>query len=125
MLAGGFAVLALILACIGVYGLLAYGVARRTKELGIRMALGAERKHLMVMVLKGAVRLVSVGIVLGLPLAWAASRWAESMLFRLKPTDPATIAGATLLLTLSALVAAFLPAWRASRVDPMAAVRHD
>jgi predicted permease len=124
-LAGAFGVLALILACVGLYGLLAYSVARRAKELGIRMALGAQRQRLIAMVLSSAVRLVLIGVVLGLPAAWAVSRWLESMLFGLRPADPATIAGAILLLSTAALVAAYLPAHRASRADPLVALRHE
>jgi predicted permease len=124
-LASGFGILALVLACIGLYGLLAYRVARRTREIGIRMALGAERKRVTAMVLSGAVRLVAFGIVLGLPAAWAASRWIKELLFGLKPTDPATVGTAIALLMIVALIAAYLPARRASRVDPMVALRHD
>lgn len=124
-LASGFGVLALVLACVGLYGLLAYSVARRTKEMGIRMALGAQRRRVVGMVIKGAIRLVFIGIAVGLPAAWFASRWVESMLFGLTPTDPTTIAGAALVLTAAALLAAYFPARRASRVDPMAALRHD
>jgi predicted permease len=124
-LAGAFGMLALILACVGLYGLLAYSVTRRAKELGIRMALGAQRQRLIAMVLSSAVRLVLIGVVLGLPAAWAVSRWLESMLFGLRPADPATIAGAILLLTTAALVAAYLPAHRASRADPLVALRHE
>jgi predicted lysophospholipase L1 biosynthesis ABC-type transport system permease subunit len=120
-----FGVLALILACVGLYGLLAYSVARRAKELGIRMALGAQRHRLIAMVLSSAVRLVGIGVVLGLPAAWAVSRWLESMLFGLNPADPATIGGAVLLLTTAGLVAAYLPARRASRADPLLALRHE
>jgi predicted permease len=123
-LAGAFGVLALVLACVGLYGLQAYSVARRTKELGIRMALGAQRRRVVAMVVKGALRLVLVGVVLGLPAAWAASRWVKSMLFGLTPADPATIAGAALVLAIAALLAAYLPARRASRADPMTALRH-
>jgi len=124
-LASGFGVLALALACIGLYGLLAYSVARRTKEMGIRMALGAQRRRVIGMIVKGAVRLVVFGIALGLPAAWAASRWVKSMLFGLTPTDPATIAAAVAVLATAALLAAYLPARRASRVDPITALRHD
>jgi ABC-type antimicrobial peptide transport system permease subunit len=124
-LAGGFGVLALILACVGLYGLLAYSVARRTKEMGIRMALGAQRSRVIAVVVKSAIRLVIIGIALGLPAAWVASRWVESMMFGLTPTDPATIAGAALVLTAAALLAAYLPARRASHVDPMTALRHE
>jgi putative ABC transport system permease protein len=124
-LAGGFGILALLLACIGLYGLLAYRVARLTREIGIRMALGAERKQVTAMVLRGAARLVAFGVVLGLPAAWGTSRWIEELLFGLKPTDPATVARAILVLVIVSLVAAYLPARRASRVDPMVALRHD
>lgn len=124
-LAGAFGVLALVLACVGLYGLLAYSVARRVKELGIRMALGAQRGRVVALVLAGAVRLVSVGVLLGLPAAWAASRGVQSMLFGVNPADPLTVAGALLLLTAAALVAACAPAYRASRVDAMVALRHD
>jgi len=124
-LASGFGLLAVVLACIGLYGLLAYGVARRVKEIGIRVALGAEQRRIMTMVVKRAARLVLVGIVVGLPAALAASRWIESMLFGLKPTDVMTIAGAIGMLIITAHVAVYIPAWRASRVDPLAALRHE
>jgi len=124
-LAGAFGVLALTLVSVGLYGLLAYTVARRTKEIGIRMALGAQRRRVVMLVLNGAARLVAIGIVVGLPAAWAASRWVQSMLFGLTPTDPTAIVGATLLLALVAQLAAYLPAWRASRVDPLTALRHE
>jgi predicted permease len=124
-LASGFGVLALVLACVGLYGLLAYSVARRTKELGIRMALGAQRRGMIAMVVRNAAGLVLVGIALGLPAAWAVSRLVKSMLFGLTPTDPGTIAAAAIILAAAALVAAYLPARRASRVDPMTALRHE
>jgi len=124
-LAGGFGLLALTLACVGLYGLLAYSVTQRTKEIGIRMALGAQGTRVVTLVLKGAARLVLVGIALGLPAAWAASRWVESMLFGLAPTDPASIGGAIVLLTTAAQIAAYLPARRASRIDPLTALRHE
>jgi predicted permease len=122
-LAGGFGLLALTLACVGLYGLLAYSVAQRTKEIGIRMALGAQGSHVVALVLKGGARLVFVGIALGLPAAWAASRWVESMLFGLTPTDPAALGGAVVLLATAAQLAAYLPARRASRLDPVMVLR--
>jgi len=124
-LAAAFGVLALMLACIGLYGLLAYSVTRRTKEIGIRMALGAERSVVIAHVLKGAARLVLIGIGMGMPAALVASRWIESMLFGLKRTDPAAMAGAIVLLILAAQLAAYLPARRAARVDPLVALRHE
>jgi predicted permease len=124
-LAGAFGILALTLVSVGLYGLLAYTVARRTREIGIRMALGAQRLRVVMLILNGAARLVVIGIVVGLPAAWAASRWVQSMLFGLTPTDPIAIVGATLLLAFVAQLAAYLPAWRASRVDPLTALRHE
>jgi predicted permease len=124
-LAGGFGALALILACIGLYGLLAYTVARRTREIGIRMALGAERAHVLRIMINDAMRLLACGIGLGLPAAWMASRWVSSLLFGLTPTDPATILAATALLAAFGLLAGFLPAVRASRVDPSVALRYE
>ncbi len=124
-LAGAFGVLALTLACIGLYGLLAYTVARRTREIGIRMALGARGGRVVAMVLASGTRLVLIGVACGVPAAWAASRSIESMLFGLTPHDPAVIGGAIALLALAALVAAYLPARRASHVDPLVALRDE
>jgi ABC-type antimicrobial peptide transport system permease subunit len=124
-LASGFGLLALLMSCMGIYGLLAYTVARRTKEMGIRVALGARRGQVIAMVVKNAVGLVLIGIALGLPAAWAASRWVESMLFSLKRNDPLAVGGAVLLLVTSATLAAYLPALRASRVDPMMTLRNE
>ncbi len=124
-LAGSFGTLALVLASIGLYGLLAYAVARRVNEIGIRMALGAERADVLRMVIRDALRLLGLGMALGLPAAWAASRWVSSMLFGLTPMDPMTILAATALLTGFGLLAGFLPALRASRVDPMVALRYE
>jgi ABC-type antimicrobial peptide transport system permease subunit len=124
-LAGGFAVLALMVTCVGLYGVLAYNVARRTKEIGIRIGLGATSKRIIADVLGSAARLVFIGIALGLPLAAAASYWIQSMLFGLKTTDPRAIGGAILLLAITALLAGYLPARRASHVDPLDALRHE
>ena len=124
-LAEAFGILALVMSCVGIYGLLAYTVARRTKEIGIRMALGARHAHVMGIVVKRAVRPVLIGVALGLPAAWAASHWVESMLFGLKRNDPLAIVGAILLLAACAVLAAYLPAHRASRIDPLIALRHE
>src|SRR6266545_2376730 len=122
-LAGGFGVLALILASVGVYGLLAYSVARRTREIGIRMALGAERRGVIALVLRSARWPLTAGVVIGLPVAWASSRGIQSLLFGLKPTDPVAIGTATLVLVAVAHLAAYLPARRAARVDPLVALK--
>ena len=124
-LSAALGLLALVLACIGLYGLLAYGVARRVKEMGIRLALGAHRRRVTALVLWSAARLVLAGIAVGLPVAWASSRWIESLLFNLSPRDPSAVAGAVVALAITALVAAYLPARRASRVDPLVALRHE
>jgi predicted permease len=124
-LAGAFGLLALGLTCIGLYGLLAYTVEQRTREIGIRMALGAERSRVVRSVLAGGARLVLIGIVLGLPVAWAASRSIAAMLFNLTPMDPLTIGASILMLALAAQIAAYLPARRASAVDPLVALRHE
>ena len=125
MLAGGFAVLALTLACIGLYGLLAYTVSRQTKEIGIRMALGAQASRVVTSVVTGGTRLVAVGVLVGLPVMWLGGRWIDSLLFGVTPLDPLTIAGAILVLLIAAQVAAYLPARRASGVDPLVSLRHD
>jgi predicted permease len=124
-LAGGFGILALTITCVGLYGLLGYAVSQRTKELGIRLALGAQPPRVVAMVLANGLRLVAVGIVLGVPAAWLASRSIEAMLFGLAPTDPPTIAGAIVTLIVAAQLAAYLPARRAARVDPLVALRHE
>jgi predicted permease len=124
-LAASFGALALIMACIGLYGLLAYTVTRRTREIGIRMALGAERARVLRLMLRHAVHLLIFGIALGLPAAWLASRWIATLLFGLTPTDPATILLAAAVLSAFALLAGFLPALRASRVDPTVALRYE
>ena len=124
-LATCFGLLALLLAAVGLYGLLAYTVTRRTGEIGVRMALGARQREVHWLVLAGALRLVAIGIAAGLAAAWVAARLVSPMLFRLTPTDLPTILVATTLLATVALLAAYLPARRASRVDPMVALRYE
>jgi predicted permease len=120
-----FGLLALTLACVGFYGLMSYAVARRTNEIGIRMALGAEKARILQMVLREAMILAVLGIVIGVPAALASSRLVAAMLYGLKPTDPVTIVSATAVLAAVALLAGYRPARRASRVDPMVALRYE
>ena len=120
-----FGLLALVLACVGLYGVLASGVARRNNEIGIRMALGADPRRVLWMVLREALGLVGVGIALGLPTAFAATRLIASQLYEVKPTDPATITAVTMVLAAVAIFAGYIPAHRATRVDPMVALRYE
>ncbi len=114
--------LALLLASIGLYGVLAYSVARRTDEIGVRIALGAGKRQVLWMILKDGLRLVFLGVFFGIPAAIAAGQLTSSLLYGLEPTDPVTILVATLSLTAVAAFAGFLPAWRAARLDPVVAL---
>ena len=120
-----FGLLAALLACIGVYGVMAFAAGKRTREIGIRMALGADRGSILAMVLKETVVLLAIGIVVGIGMALEASRLISTLLFGLKPTDPLTIAVAALLMVAAAALAGYVPARRASRVDPMVALRYE
>jgi len=124
-LATFFGLLALLLACVGLYGVLSYGVARRTNEIGIRMALGARGRSVLWLVLREALVLVVIGLTIGLVAASLVTKTAASLLYELKPNDPLTIALATLLLAVVAVLAGYFPARRASRVDPMVALREE
>jgi macrolide transport system ATP-binding/permease protein len=120
-----FAMLSLAIACVGLYGTTSYTVARRSSEIGIRMALGARRQTVVWMVLREVVLLVFVGLAIGLPAALAASKLIESVLFGVKPGDPWALLTALAILLSAALVAGYLPARRASKTDPMAAIRDE
>ena len=113
----------LALSGIGLYGLLAYAVTRRTPEIGVRIALGAERQQVRSMILRQSLALVAGGLALGIPGALAAASWIESLLFGLSPTDPRAIAAAATMMVIVALAAAYVPARRASRIDPLTALR--
>ena len=121
----GFGVVSLLLAAIGLYGVLSYGVARRTNEIGIRKALGAGEGTVVLMILRESSWLLAGGLVVGVGLAWASLRWIESRLFGVAPMDPVAIGVAVVLLGVVALGAAWLPARRAARVDPLVAIRLD
>ena len=120
-----FGALALILASIGIYGTLAYSVAGRVTEIGIRMAIGAQRANVIWLVLRDSALLIAAGVFVGLPLALAGTRWIKSFLFGVPALDPLAIAAAVFLILILASFAAYLPARRAARIDPLRALRHE
>jgi len=120
-----FAGLALVIACVGLYGMMSYAVARRTKEIGVRMALGARRGRVVWMVLREVCVLTVLGLAISVPIALASSRLLDSFLFGVKPNDPRALAAAAVILLTAALLAGYAPSHRASRVDPMVALRHE
>jgi putative ABC transport system permease protein len=120
-----FSGLAALLSSIGLYGLIAYSVARRTHEIGVRMALGAQWGDILRMVIGQGMLLAGIGIVVGIGGALALTRFLRSMLFEIKPTDPSTFMGVAILLALVALLACYIPARHAMRVDPMVALRYE
>jgi predicted permease len=124
-LSGFFGGLALLLAMIGLYGVMSYNVARRRNEIGIRMALGAEQARVLRMVLREVALLIGVGLILGLGAAIGTTRFVESFLYGMKPNDPWTLSIAAAILAAVAALAGFLPACRASRLDPMTALREE
>jgi predicted permease len=124
-LSGLFGLLALLLASIGLYGLLSYGVASRTNEIGIRMALGAKTWNVLTLILREALLLVIVGLAVGIPLALYAARFASTLLFDLSPSDPVSLSIAGAVLLVVALVAGYVPARRATKVDPLVALRDE
>lgn len=120
-----FALLAVFLSCIGIYGVMSYVVTRRTNEIGVRMALGAGRSNMLWMVLREILILVSIGVVIGAPVTLAGDRLVSKMLFGLRPSDPLTLVSAAVMLLVVAAIAGYLPARRASLVDPMVALRYE
>jgi putative ABC transport system permease protein len=122
---GVFGALALAIAAVGLYGVVAYSVSQRTQEIGVRMALGARREDVIRLVVIGGMRVVAGGLVLGVLIALGAGRWLKPLLYDTSPHDLATFAAATATLAAAALLASLIPAWRASRVDPVVALRAD
>ena len=115
----------LTIACVGLYGTVAYNVARRTSEIGIRMALGAQRGRLLWLVLREVMMLAGIGVAVSVPAALTASKLVESFLFGMKRNDPWALTAAVATLFVAALVAGYLPARRASSIDPMVALRNE
>jgi putative ABC transport system permease protein len=124
ILLGIFATLALVLAAVGIYGVMSYSVAQRTREIGIRLALGAQRNDVLKMTMGQGLKLVSVGVGIGLAAAFVLTRVMASLLFGVSATDPITFVTISLVLMGVALVASYLPALRATKVDPMVALHY-
>jgi len=120
-----FAGVGLFLSALGIYGVLAYSVARRTREIGIRLAVGAQRRHVLGMVMMGGMRLVAMGVGVGLLAAFCLTRFLRNQLYEVSPTDPVVLTGVVLVLFTVAMLACFLPARRAAKVDPMTALRYE
>jgi putative ABC transport system permease protein len=125
LLLGGFAGIALLLTMVGLYGVVAYSVTRRTREIGVRVALGADRSTVLIMVLKRALLLVLIGLVLGLAGALVGGMLLRTMLYGVKPLDPVVLAAASCMIGLTGALAAYLPARRATKIEPMVALRHE
>jgi ABC-type antimicrobial peptide transport system permease subunit len=124
-LCSAFATLALVIACVGLYGTMTYAVARRTNDIGIRVALGARQGAVVWMVLREACVLTALGLTISVPVALMSSQLVESFLFNMKPNDPGALMTAVAILVVAGLMAGYVPAWKASRISPMIAIRQD
>jgi ABC-type antimicrobial peptide transport system permease subunit len=116
---------ALALACLGLYGVLSFAVAQRTREIGVRMALGAQRKDVLALVVGHGLKLALLGLALGLVAAWAMTRFIANLLYGVTATDPLVFIGVSSLLLLVAMLASWLPARRATEIDPITVLRHE
>jgi len=124
-LSSGFGILATALASIGLYGVMAYAVARRTREIGIRMAIGAEQTDVLWLVMKDVLTMLAIGVAVALPVAWLLSQFVRSQLYGIQPSDPFSVVVAVLTIACVGVLAGYLPARRAMRVDPMRALRYE
>jgi len=125
LLLGVFAALAVLLAAVGIYGVMSYSMAQRTREIGIRMALGAQKRDVLKLAVGQGLKLVAIGVVIGLIGALALTRVMTSLLFNVSATDPATLVTISLILVAVALLASYIPARRAAKVDPLIALRYE
>ena len=124
-LSGFFALLALFLACIGIYGVISYAVTRQTREIGIRVALGAQRKQVLSLILRQTLVVLAGGLIVGVPAVLATQRLISTQLYGLPPIDPVSLSMSAALLIGAAMVAGYLPARQATKVDPMVALRYE
>jgi ABC-type antimicrobial peptide transport system permease subunit len=122
LIAMAFGVVALLLAAVGIYGVLAYGVAQRQREIGVRLALGGTAAGVFGLVLRDGLRIVGIGVAVGLASSATAGQLMKSQLFNVAPMDPVVLGGGTAALVVVALIATMIPAWRASRIDPIVAL---